>query len=47
MDTDKALTVYHPIIAGSKREGTTRNVNDKGGVTQDPKKKKVAPTHAS
>ncbi|KAM0873621.1 hypothetical protein ACQ4PT_037950 [Festuca glaucescens] len=46
-DTDKALTIYDPRIAGSKREGTTRNVNNKGGVTPDPKKKKVAPTHAS
>jgi hypothetical protein len=24
MDTDKAMTVYDPRIAGSKREGTTR-----------------------
>jgi hypothetical protein len=47
MDTDRAMTVYDPRMAGSKREGTARNGTNRGGVTPDPKKKKVTPINTS
>jgi hypothetical protein len=47
MDTDRAMTVYDPRMAGSKREGTTRNGTNRGGVTPDPKKKKMAQINTS
>jgi hypothetical protein len=47
MDTDGALTVFDPKTVGIKRDGMAGKVIQKGGVTPEPKKKRVTPSNTS
>jgi hypothetical protein len=47
MDTDGALTVFDPKTAGMKRDGTVGKIIWRGGVTPEPKKKRVTPTNTN